>query len=85
MRFEIGQVVRSRAGHDRDEFLLVTGFDGKYVLLCDGKQRPLAKPKRKNPRHLAATKLTLSVQATQTDRAIRKALNAVAGGQAQGE
>ncbi|MCQ2462203.1 MAG: KOW domain-containing RNA-binding protein [Clostridia bacterium] len=85
MQFEIGQVVRSKAGHDRDEYLLVTGFDGQFVLLCDGRQRPLDRPKRKNPRHLAATNIKLKAQATQTDRSVRKALTALQNGHAQGE
>lgn len=77
MQFEIGQVVRSTAGRDRDRYMLVVGFDSQCVLLCDGKQRPLEKPKRKNPRHLAATKLKLSAGADKTNRSLAGALAAL--------
>ena len=48
-----GCLVKSRAGHDTGEIYLVTGEDEKTVLLCDGKNRSLSKPKRKNKKHLA--------------------------------
>ena len=43
-----GCLVKSRAGHDTGEIYLVTGEDEKTVLLCNGKNRSLSKPKRKN-------------------------------------
>lgn len=51
---EIGSVVYSKSGHDKDEAYLVIGVEEKteYLVLVDGSRRPLEKPKRKNPKHL---------------------------------
>ena len=52
MSFQPAQIVRSRAGHDRDQLFLVVAVDGSYVLLADGKRRRVEHPKRKNVKHV---------------------------------
>lgn len=48
-----GQLVRSRAGRDRGKhYLVIQVLDDRYVLLVDGKRRPLDTPKKKNIIHL---------------------------------
>lgn len=69
-----GMVVRSRAGHDRNEFFVVLETDGRYALICNGKRRPLEKPKRKKLMHLAATGTVLPSCEIETNRKIRSAL-----------
>ena len=54
MSFQPAQIVRSRAGHDRDQLFLVVAVDGSYVLLADGKRRRVEHPKRKNVKHVQA-------------------------------
>lgn len=76
MELQVGNVVRSKAGRDKGTFLAVVGMEGGYPLLCDGKRRPLARPKRKNPLHLAGTKHCLDLRLMETDRALRRALRA---------
>lgn len=51
---EIGSVVYSKSGHDKDEAYLVIGVEEKsgYLVLVDGSRRPMENPKRKNPKHL---------------------------------
>ena len=49
----IGGLVRSRAGHDKNELYVIMGLDERYVYVCDGRRHPAGKPKRKNRRHLA--------------------------------
>ena len=49
MEYVKGQVLVSVAGHDKGELLTVTDFDGKRVMVCNGKGRRLEKPKAKNP------------------------------------
>lgn len=48
-----GRLVKSIAGRDRGQSYLVCSVmqDG-FVHVVDGRKRPLARPKRKNPRHL---------------------------------
>ena len=50
MEFCKGELVMCIAGREKDRLMCVTGYDGKYVYVCDGKERPLNNPKRKNPK-----------------------------------
>ena len=45
-------VVVSRAGHDRGKLFMVVGAREGRILLCDGKNRRLANPKCKSPKHV---------------------------------
>ena len=45
-------VVKSLAGHDEGKLFMVTGAAGERLLLCDGKNRKLANPKTKSPKHV---------------------------------
>lgn len=67
-------VVLSLAGRDKGQLLAVVRSDDTGVWLADGKRRPLARPKRKNRRHVKALSGTLDAAAMTTDRALRRAL-----------
>lgn len=69
-----GMVVESSAGRDKGGFLVVVSFDGEHVLVCDGKRRPLERPKRKNSKHLKPMKTVLSEDSMATNREIRRSL-----------
>ena len=77
MEFDVGRVVISKAGRDKGYFLAVVGFDAEGVLVCDGRERPLGKPKRKNPKHLAATSTVLNEKDMAGNQALRKALRKI--------
>ncbi len=48
-----GQLVRSLAGRDKGKhYLVLRELDSIYVLVVDGRNRPLARPKKKNKIHL---------------------------------
>ena len=55
MRLQIGMVVCAVAGKEKDGYYLVIELDERFVLLADGRHRPLEKPKRKNIRHIRPT------------------------------
>ncbi|MDE7234933.1 MAG: KOW domain-containing RNA-binding protein [Ruminiclostridium sp.] len=55
MDFRKGMVVISRAGRDSGKPMAVVDVRDGYVFVCDGKERRLESPKRKNPKHLAKT------------------------------
>ena len=74
MEWKQGQVVRSLAGHDKGCFLAVLEYDPPYAVVCDGKRRPLERPKRKKLFHLAPTGTVLPEEALKTNRQIRSAL-----------
>lgn len=75
MEFCKGDLVICTAGREKERLMCVTIFDRKYVYLCDGKERPLNNPKRKNPKHIIKTDKKLSEDMFSTDRALRKALS----------
>ena len=78
MELKKGQIVKSLRGHDKGNLLMVAGFDGKRVLLCDGKQRKLNKPKVKNLKHVELTEFEVDIKEVDTDRKLRKTLNKIA-------
>ena len=50
---ELGAVAVSRAGHDKGiAFVILGKVEEEYVLLCDGRTRKLASPKKKKLRHV---------------------------------
>ena len=49
----ISDVLVSNAGRDRGELFYCVGHDGAKVLLVNGKDRTLEKPKRKNNKHVS--------------------------------
>ena len=75
MEFRKGELVICNAGREKDRLMCVLESDEKYVYICDGKERKLDNPKRKNPKHLIKTEKQLSDSMFSTDRALRKALS----------
>ncbi len=76
MKFELGTVVISSAGHDSGHWFVVTGADGGFVTVADGKERKLCAPKKKNIKHVRVTATSLELEGL-TDKKLRKALNAL--------
>lgn len=77
MELKVGSVVISKAGRDKDSMLAVVEIAENGILVCDGKERPLGRPKRKNPKHLAVTHYVLSKNETATNRSLKKALKEI--------
>ncbi len=77
MEIEIGRVVISMSGRDKGYFLVVSDMAEGYVFVCDGKERPLERPKKKNPKHLKATHYVLSEAQTATNRSLKRALGEI--------
>lgn len=75
MELKVGQVMRSLAGHDKGELMVIAGFENNKVLVCDGKHRKLEKPKCKNPKHLQETEMFLEPDSMATNKMLRKTLN----------
>lgn len=71
---EKGSVVRSLAGRDKDRLLAVMEVTDNAVCVCDGKERPLENPKRKNLRHIRDTGLRIELHAADSNKALRKVL-----------
>lgn len=75
MEFCKGDLVICTAGREKERLMCVTEFDGKYVYVCDGKERKLVSPKRKNLKHVIKTDKKLTDNMFSTDSALRKALS----------
>lgn len=50
-----GQIVFSKAGHDKGDCFIVIDCDEKFAVLADGKRRLLNKPKKKKYIHIQPT------------------------------
>ena len=60
---EPGRVVISTQGHDAGRwYAIIDVLDERLVLLVDGDARKLAKPKKKQVKHLQALPITIAVQ-----------------------
>ncbi len=56
MEVKFGQIVFSKAGHDKDVTYIVIGRDKDRIFLADGKYKTIEKPKCKNIKHIQPTK-----------------------------
>ena len=70
----VGQIVSSKAGRDKNYFLVVVREEGSFVYVCDGKERPLERPKRKNVKHLSFTNTVLEKDSFITNKSLKKAI-----------
>jgi len=70
MSIEIGTIVKSTSGHDKDSFYVIVGVRESLPLIADGRRRKLGKPKAKNPKHIARTNTTIDM-AELTDKKLR--------------
>ena len=52
MELSKSDIVYSLSGRDRGKYFFVVETAGEYVLIADGKRRPLERPKRKREKHL---------------------------------
>lgn len=64
-------VVRSAAGHDRGNFLVITAVEGDFAYIADGKERKLASPKKKRLKHLRLTNTAIDTDDL-TDKKLRR-------------
>jgi ribosomal protein L14E/L6E/L27E len=70
----VGQIVCSKSGRDKDYFMVVVSYENGFYFVCDGKERPLERPKKKNALHLSLTGTYLNQDDYKTNRQLRKAL-----------
>lgn len=71
---EANRLVIAKAGRDKGKMFAVFSTEGDFAYIVDGKERPLARPKRKRIKHLAVTKMQILDQSLLTDRAVRNAI-----------
>ena len=78
----LGRIVLVKRGRDKDSFMVVVKFEGGCLFVVDGHRRKLARPKRKNIKHVSPTKVVVNLVPdggrSLQDADIRKALMAFA-------
>jgi ribosomal protein L14E/L6E/L27E len=70
----VGKIVCSKAGRDKGYFMVVVKCENGFLYVCDGKERPLEHPKRKNEKHLQFTNTVLTENSYKTNKQLKKAL-----------
>lgn len=73
MDSNIGRIVKSCAGRDKDTFLVIIRCEGDFAYLADGGERPLDRPKKKRIKHLKFTNTFMDMDAI-TDKKLRCAV-----------
>ena len=80
-------IVKSTAGRDKGELFFVLATEGDFLLLADGKTRPVERPKRKRRKHVVLRRadggeLSRRIRSNEsiTNSELRKAIAAVRGG-----
>ena len=79
-------IVKSIAGRDAGSLFFVLATEGDFLLLADGKTRPVERPKRKRRKHAAllrrdggAVSQRIRSNETITNSELRKAIAAYSG------
>lgn len=75
MAENFGRVVRSLKGRDKGRLLVIVETEQQNYFLCDGKERPIERPKLKNAKHLEFTQWVLDADSVTTNRKLRRALH----------
>lgn len=70
----IGRIVCSKSGRDKGYFMVVVGQENGYLYVCDGKERPIERPKKKNRKHIMPTNTVLTENEFKTNKSLKKAL-----------
>lgn len=71
-----GSLVYSLAGRDKGKIFLVLAIENDFVYLSDGDTRRVAKPKKKNIKHVNKINCVLDIDFdTISDSSLRKALS----------
>ena len=74
MPYARGTVVCSKKGRDKGYFLAVVSSDEVHAFVCDGKERPIENPKKKNLKHISPTDYVLSEEQLKTNKSLKHAL-----------
>lgn len=71
---EIGTIVKSMSGHDKESFYAVVKVKDQRVFIADGRRRKVQNPKAKNPSHLQKTQKVMDLTDIKTNKNLRRVL-----------
>ena len=75
MNLQIGDVIVSKAGKDKDSYFCVVDLKDSYCFLRDGKIHKLEKPKRKKIKHVRKSPYRVQSEALQVNKHLKKAID----------
>ena len=55
----VGKFATSKAGDDKLQLYVIVAEAGDYVFLCDGRLKPVSKPKKKRKKHIQIINTTV--------------------------
>lgn len=73
--FDRGCRVRALSGRDKGRCFAVIGVKESFALICDGKTRPLERPKLKSFKHLELLDRCVPEESMTTNRLLRRELH----------
>lgn len=68
---KVGSAVKALAGREKNRLFVAVAVNGGFADICDGRERRLSKPKRKNVKHISPTGEMIDVSEL-TDRKLRR-------------
>ena len=76
------EFAKSKSGHDRNQYYLILKRDDTSVYLVNGGTKPLAKPKKKNTKHIQVIRhlpaeVVDMLNKEMTDITVRKAIKII--------
>jgi len=77
MNLQIGDVIVSKAGKDKDSYFCVVDLKDSYCFLRDGKIHKLEKPKRKKIKHVRKSPYRVQSEALQANKHLKKAIDSL--------
>lgn len=66
-KLQRGQIVKSKAGRDKDELFLIIDIQGEYLYLVDGRYRKIENPKMKKNKHVQPTHIVIETIRTKLE------------------
>lgn len=77
MKLQVGDIVLSKAGRDKDSYFCVVELIDSYCFLRDGEIHKLDNPKRKSFKHVLKTPYKLQSEALQVNKHLKKAIDSL--------
>lgn len=73
-QYEIGKLVFSKAGHDKDTLYVILKEESDHVFLADGKTRTIENPKKKNKKHIQVINSIMNIDQKVTNEDIKRVI-----------
>lgn len=55
----VGKFATSKAGHDKSQLYVIVAEEEEFVYLCEGRLKPIEKPKKKRKKHIQIINTTV--------------------------